>query len=1053
MQRGRAFVCCLALLFLSSGTALASELAELTGYISDPTGARVSHCRVQVTNVETNVSYFGETNDVGLYRISALPVGNYRVIIQRTGFKTIVKQDIELHVQDILSLNFQLEIGSVAESVTVEGGTPLLNTESAVVSTVVDRKYVENIPMNGRSLQDLILLTPGVITNSPQAVNSINGVSGEFSVNGQRTESNYYSVDGVSANVGVFAGDARAAGVSGSVSSATALGTTQALVSLDALEEFRVQGSTYSAEYGRNPGGQFSFATRSGTNDWHGTAFDYLRNDTFDANNWFNNFLAQARPALRQNDFGGTLGGPIFVPRLYRGKDKTFFFFSYEGLRLVQPQPATVVAVPTVALRQSAPSALQPVLNAFPIPNCTTALPGCANLANGVGGFVGAWSNPSQLDATSIRIDHSINDNFALFFRFSDTPSRSATRQSGSFATPSMISLANYSSTTYTLGANRLSGRMTNELRFNYSSNAATSTLNSDAFGGAQPINLAQLQGLNTATNPQYNVTVGLSISGFSPGLQQGAQEGAQKQWNLVDTMGFAFGQHQIKFGADYRRLTPNIGPADPSLTYLFRSAGQVQANTPSIALASSTASAEPLYVNFSAFVQHLWRITPRLNMSMGLRWEVNPAPSATEGNVPYTVQGNNLATLTLAPQGTSLWNTSWYNIAPRFGVVYLLRNTAHFETVVKAGGGVFYDTGQQVGSYGFKGIGFVGSNLLTSGASFPLPPALANPSIVNPPVAPYPANIAIFAFPKNLQLPYTLQWSTGIEQALGQSQVFTISYVGSHGAKLLEEFQVNPSGVNPAFRPGGSVIFFRNGLTSDYDALQLQFQRRLNHGLQALASYTWSHSIDYESSNASLPFRRGDSDFDVRDNFSGALSYELPSALQHSFARELLRHWGIDDRFTARASFPVTLQGNLIVPTNGQPAFNSGLNIVPGELFYLFGPQYPGGRTINPAAFRQPSAGQLGDAPRNFLRGFGAWQMDCAIRREFPIVEKMKLQFRAEVFNIFNHADFGFINRFFGQNTFGQATGTLNQGLGILSPLYQMGGPRSMQFALKLMF
>src|SRR5215472_6639114 len=228
MQRGRAFVCCLALLFLSCGTALASELAELTGYISDPTGARVSHCRVQVTNVETNVSYFGETNDVGLYRISALPVGNYRVIIQRTGFKTIVKQDIELHVQDILSLNFQLEIGSVAESVTVEGGTPLLNTESAVVSTVVDRKYVENIPMNGRSLQDLILLTPGVITNSPQAVNSINGVSGEFSVNGQRTESNYYSVDGVSANVGVFAGDARAAGVSGSVSSATALGTTQA---------------------------------------------------------------------------------------------------------------------------------------------------------------------------------------------------------------------------------------------------------------------------------------------------------------------------------------------------------------------------------------------------------------------------------------------------------------------------------------------------------------------------------------------------------------------------------------------------------------------------------------------------------------------------------------------------------------------------------------------------------------------------------------------------------------------------------------------------------
>src|SRR6266581_3486281 len=295
------------------------ELAAVTGLVTDPNGRSVPGVTVLMTNLSTKVASRTVTNDQGIYRIPSLQPGIYRMTVDKDGFKSIVKSGVELHVQDVASINFELQIGSVNETVTVSAGGLVINTTDASVSTVVDREFVENTPMNGRSFQDLILLTPGIVTNTPQTTSRITH-EGEFSVNGQRTESNYYSVDGVSGNVSASFGDASVSATSGSLPVSTALGTTQGLVSVDALEEFRVQTSSYSAEYGRSPGGQFSFATRSGTNQWHGTAFDYLRNDIFDANSWFNNFHGLPLSALRQNDFGGTLGAPIIVPHLYSGR-------------------------------------------------------------------------------------------------------------------------------------------------------------------------------------------------------------------------------------------------------------------------------------------------------------------------------------------------------------------------------------------------------------------------------------------------------------------------------------------------------------------------------------------------------------------------------------------------------------------------------------------------------------------------------------------------------------------------------------------------------------
>jgi hypothetical protein len=1044
----------LVMVLFGAGAMLAqSTNAAITGQVSDPSKAVLTQAKVTAINNNTNVHYAGVTNQSGTYVIPAVPPGDYRVEVEKAGFKTIVKPDIILHLQDTIELNFEMAVGSASEVVTVTGGASMVNTTDASVSTVIDQSYVQNMPLNGRSFQDLILLTPGTVSPIPQSSYSNTpsglGATGEFSVNGQRPESNNYSVDGVSANVGATFGQNMegGAGPSGSVPAATALGTTQALVSVDDLQEFRVQSSSYSAEYGRNPGGQFSFETKAGANQWHGTGYDYLRNGAFDAPDWFNDYFGKSEPTLRQNDFGGTLGGPLEVPGLYHGKDKTFFFVSYEGLRLTAPQAATVSDVPDAALRASAPAALQQALNAFPVqsPN------GIDDTTNGIAQFIGTWANPNSLDSTSARFDHVVNDKLRLFFRFSGTSSSSATRGTGDVS-PTARQTSAYTLRTYTVGATSMfAAHLGNDFRLNYSSNGVTSDQVITAFGGGVPLNLAQLTGLNAGSNPYILLVYG----GYFLQLSQAEQSGAQRQWNLVDTVGISLGRHQFKFGADYRRLAPIAIQSSPSLVFAYLSETAVASNN-ALSAASVTSPAYPLYMNFSAFAQDEWRVSQRLSLSFGLRWEVNPAPGVTQGLKPYTIQGTSPSDWTLAPQGTPLWRTTWYNFAPRLGVAYILQNVPGRETVARGGGGVFFDTGQQLGSYGFEGPGFSGFSGYQF-VSFPVFPAPI-PTITNPPVPPYST---IYGFAPHLQLPYTLQWNASIEQALGKSQALTVSYVGAHAKRLLQASQVSGNSNASYF------VFVENGLTSDYNSLQVQFRRRLSRGLTALASYTWSHCLDYGSQNYIFGYQRGNCDFDMRHNLSAALSYALPNVRQNDFAGAVLNHWGLDDRFTARTAFPITLLGNELLEPNGK-IYDGGLSFVPGPPIYLYGSNCasvlqgigdlqpgqgcPGGRAINPLAFTAVNTG-LGDAPRNFARGFGAWQMDLAVRREFPIHERLKLQFRAEVFNIVNHPNFGTVNPYFGQATFGQATATLANSLGVLSPLYQMGGPRSMQFALKLAF
>jgi hypothetical protein len=1027
-----------------------STNATISGVVVDSAGKVIPDAMIEILNEATDVHYAGQTNGTGIYTVSILPPGQYRVQVSKDGFKTIIKPGIILNVQSALALNFTLPIGAASETVTVESGSSLLNTTGASVSTVIDSKFVQNIPLNGRSFQDLISMTPGTVTQSPQA--GVGSGFGDFSVNGQRTESNYYTVDGVSANIASGNGYGTAANpaTSGSAPGATALGTTQSLIAVDGLQELRVQSSTYSAEYGRSPGGQFSLVTRSGTEAFHGSAFNYLRNNYFDANDWFNDNHGTPIAALRQNDFGATVGGPVIIPTVYNGLHRTFFFVSYEGLRLMQPQAATVQYVPDTYMRLQAPVALQAILDAYPkqtsgptdIDYGTQSNPSLAT-------FIKSFSLPSQIDSTSVRIDHMLGSRHTLFFRYGVTPSSTSSR------TLSELIRSQVNTQTYTLGLTSQIGRGgANEFRLGYAHTLASSQGSLDNFGGAIPVDLPEAIGLGAYASPQVAFQLYFSSIGLSA-LQTLSANNNGHQWNLVDNVTLSSGHHSLKAGIDFRTISTTAVPASPLAESEFASSQSVLGNAADISVIEKNLSATPVFHETAIFFQDEWRVSPKLTLSSGLRWDLNPPPTDAHGNNAYTLIGSlsDPSTLALAPRGTSLWQTSWYNFAPRLGIAWRVRDSPRSGTVIRGGGGVFFDTNNEEASSAYEeGIGFSAYQFFF-GSALPFTSAQLNfePSTT----APYTAS-TIYDFPRHLQAPYTLQWNVSMEQALGSEQALTLSYVAANGRRLPGEQSLSLTALNPNF---GGVVYLQSGVTSNYQGLQVQFQRRMEHGLQALASYTWSHSIDYGSTYSALPLIRGKSDFDVRSNFSGGASWDLPSGRWSKGVQAVLGHWGLDGRAIFRTGFPVTLNGNFLTDSSTGNQYYSGVNLIPGRPLYLYGSQYPGGRAINGGplasepAFVTPAGTEAGNAPRNLVRGFGAKQINLAARRDFGILDHAKLQFRAEAFNIFNHPNFGYIDRYLTDATFGTATEMLNQSLGTVASQYQQGGPRSMQFALKVTF
>lgn len=1002
-----------------------TEAATIRGSVTDSSGAVVLNAAVRLVDIDRGTKTEVQTGSSGFYSFASVAPGRYRMEVEKSGFRLIHLTGITANVQDNLEENFKLDVGAVSESITVEANALNVNTTDATVSTVIDRKFVESLPLNGRSFNTLLQLTPGVVI-----AQSTPSSRGQFSVAGQRTSSNNFLVDGVSANFGVAPTFGLGATGTGSAQAFSALGGTSSLVSVEALQEFRIETSSFSAEFGRSPGGQVILSTRSGTNEVHGGIYEYFRNDVLDANDWFANSVGKPRAPERHNDFGGFAGGPI-------QKDKTFFFLSYEGARLRQPS-TRIVQVPSGYARSVASSALAPFVDAYPQPDDGTIVPGVY-----VSQFTGNFSNPSTLNAGSVRIDRTFNSKFSLFGRYSDSPSQSANRSQSL----NEVDTTEVGTRTLTLSATMtITPQTSNALRGNYSVQSASFVSKLDSFGGAVPPSLAVM-----APNLPDPGDASLSFYSFDTGFYGSGPSSRNRstQWNLADDLSANRGVHQLKFGADYRAIVLNVHPYLRSLGYLASSISNFLTTGQASIVGEVAEPSRFLAQASSIYGQDTWKVTPKLVLTYGVRWELSPAPTARKGTtLAAWTNVNDPASLALAPPGTDLWKTTYGAFAPRFGAAYRL--TREGDLVLRGGWGLFYDLASDTVGYLATGFPNDAFNCCVV-ASLPITDSLSYiPSFSLS--APYPNGA--MGFDPHLKLPRSQQWNVALEKTFLGQQAVSVTYVGQAGRDLLRQEGIDQPNANFS----GAFLLTQNTARSNYNALQAQYRRPVAGRVQTLLNYTWSHSLDNASNDSvaaisSTVFSRAkdyaSSDSDIRHSFSGALTYAVPAITKAKVLAALTSDWSIETLAVARTGFPfnATAVTQIIGDVYPRP------DRVPGQPVWIPNPSAGGGKSLNPAAFSIPSTVRQGTEGRNDIAGFGLTEVDLSIGRKFPIQERFKLQFRADAFNLLNHPNFANPYGYVPFAAYLKSPYMSNHGLGGLNSLFQEGGPRSLQLSLKLSF
>jgi hypothetical protein len=1029
------------------------DTATLSGRIADVSGTAVTRARVDLIDIERNIRTITRTNEGGFYIFPDIKPGHYRVEVSAAGYKSVNLANLTIYTQADLAAQITLAAGSPLESVILNAnGTP--TQMSGAVGTVIDQTLVTELPLNGRSFQTLFALTPGVVI-TPSSPTS----QGQFSVNGQRANANYVVIDGVSANFGLAAGVNPGQSAGGSLPALTAFGGTNSLISTGDVQEFAVLTSSYSAEFGRVPGGQVSIVSRSGTNEFHGNVFDYVRNDALDANDWFSNRNRLARAPLRQNDFGLVFGGPI-------SKDKTFFFASYEGLRLRQPT-SRETDVPSLPVRNSAPLSMKPFFEAYPLPNGP-------DRGNGLARATYAFSNPSILDAVSVRIDYHRRESLSLFARYvisaSDRRQRGAQPNSLSTVTGTRVGLQ-----TLTAGLTYfVTPQFMTDFRFNWSASSVVGEDKLDSFGGATPLSPgAVFPSHFNQKNSLFQLFPAIGPANIA--LTLGRDNNSfQHQINILSNLSLQFRAHVVKAGFDFRSLSPQVTPPAYDQTTFFPDIESALTSTTLFSAVAATVTVHSHFTNYSAYVQDAWRPGARLNLTYGIRWEYNPAPIVQGGNGrrPFAVQGiDDLRTLSLAP-GIPLYRTTLNNFGPRVGIAYDVWRSPRFRSVMRGGAGTFFDLGNgPVGNVtnGFS-FPFLTQKFLF-GVPFPLSSDKASPPAFTT-RAPFST---IQAFPSVLKLPYSYHWNLSLEQSLGTDQTVSVGFLGAvgHGLLRTERYLGGAAGVPAVF----TELFFTNGGGfSNYNALQVQFRRRSRNGSHIIASYILSHSLDNVSTDATLqglPARfinprsdYGPSDFDTRHTATVGLSYNLCLAGKSWISKALFSNWFIDPLLMVHSSQPVEL---VLLRDIGFGVYPFRPDLISAVSQYVADQAAPGGRRINSAALLVPRDKRQGDLGRNFFRGFSFFQVDVGIGRHFRVSHNLDLLGRIEAFNIFNHPNFsppanhlGRVNPhggFVPQNGFGISQTMLAQGLQAgsfntgLSPLYQIGSARSVQLALRVEF
>lgn len=1003
--------------------------STLNGTVVDEQEAVVAGAVVQIKAVTGGLQTQLKTARDGSFVVELPAPASYTLLVQHRGFIAESRR-VLLPVNDSFALRIQLRVGSIGETVNVDAG-PSSPSHNAARVTQINGEFVENLPLSGRSLQPLILLSPGTVLTK-----SIFLEQGQFSVNGQRANANYFMVDGVSANFGVAAGAGLGQSGAGALPALNVFGGTNALFTLDALHELKIHTSSYEPEFGRTPGAQVSISTRSGTNQYHGSVFEYFRHDALEANDWFANRDSLRNPGLRHHDFGAVIGGPVI-------RDRTFFFVSYEGVRMSSPQVASR-EVPSLATRQAAPAQIRPFLNAFPVPNRQDE-------QNGLAKFTASYSEPASTNTTGLRIDHKLNGNLRFFARYNYAPS--TITQRGVSSSLNTLFLTSFRTATFTSGISLVrSSGIGNDLRVNYSRTTAQRNLLLDDLGGAViPGDLLLFPAQLSRLDSMFGFSLG-NGSSFFVGKDI---HNVQRQINLVDDLSILKSTHHFKLGIDYRRLFPIYGRRAYNQNATFNGVAGALAGTASSVSVVTQDEMSLVFTNFSAYAQDTWRVRPRLTLSYGVRWEMNPAPTGEDGQDLFTVSGvDDPSTLALAPRGTRHYKSGFLNFAPRAGFAYQLFQSPGRETLLRGGFGIFYDLGAGTVANSASYFPYLRRKNFAN-ISYPLDPpsAAARNFTLDPPFS------TIRVYEPDFKLPLTMQWNGSIEQSIGARQLLSISYVGAAGRRLIRsEALLNPTS---DFQ---QVFITTNNATSDYHALQLQFQRRLAKGLQASAAYTWSHSLDINSNdslnnvlaeNSDPRLERGPSDFDVRHSFVAAGTLDLPSIGRRGLGK-LFSNWSLDAIAMARTAAPIDI---FIGRDIGFGLSNFRPDRIEGVALYIKDSSAPGGRIINRGAFAIPETIRQGSLGRNTVRGFPLSQLNLALRRRFKLNEKFALQMRTEFINLFNHPNFGdpvgnLNSGLFGHSVsmFGKSLGTGGSNGG-LSPLYQVGGPRSIQLALKLQF
>ena len=908
----------------------------------------------------------------------------------------------------------------LAQTVTVVAGSDqVLNSTQASLGTNITVRAVQDLPINGRSFQNLLTLTPGTTNGSTNQF--ANYPQSGIATNGQRTGSNMFMVDGVSANFGIAPGGQNPGpSAAGSTLALTASGGDNGVAAIESVQEIRVDTSYTKPEYGRVPGAQVNVVTRAGTNEFHGSLFHFFGNDATDASDWFANSRGLKQPPRRLNNFGGTIGGPI-------DRDKIFFFGSYEGLRLRQPMTG-ITDVPSLFSRTAAVPEIQPFLNAFPRPT------GAAR-PDGLAEFASTFANAARHDVGSFRLDW-IEGSSSFTGKYTFADSDADERGAGGFSLNTMNRIRSQAQTVTGIFSRTLSSTKILELRANYSRLRVTGSQALDEFGGAV---------VSPGLIPSFDGSFNFDLNARGANLITGSEvSNVQRQLNVLGALSVVSGNHDFRFGADYRRMSPRLGLRLLETNVLFDGVGQAITGVPArVGLFNREASQSPDFNNLSLYAQDEWRTTPRLTLTYGLRWELNLAPS-NDGTQPFAVdQANDPTQLESVGPGASLWRTTYANFAPRAGFAYDLSGTNDPQVVVRGGFAVLYDLGQQrAGDVFADSIPFVSG----SGA----------PAIV---------------FDPQLKLPYTLNWHVSIERSFSENQTISASYVGTAGRRLLHTQTLFDQNVEFPF-----LRLTTNAGRSDYRALQLQFKRRFADGLGAGLSYTWARALDNVSedsarnvlmTSADPEFDRGPSDFDVLHQVNGFVNYDLPALFSKGVGNKLFRNWSVDSSANLRSARPVNVV--YLFPTSFGVAYFRP-DLVAGQSLYIFDPAVEGGRRINPAAFIVPAGLEQGNLSRNSLRGFPFYQIDLALRRQFNFSESVRLQFRTDVLNIFNHPNFAdpvgrdrvlggvFSGGAFSPNsTFGRSSSLLGQSLSGLGEgfgsFYNTGGPRVLRFSLKLIF